>query len=127
MQTSRENNPGAIRDVEQLEEVLSEPTPLVIETMGRMKGDVIVLGVGGKMGPTLARMMKRGADAAGSPKRIIGVARFSSPGLPQRLHGVGIEPLQCDLLDRAQIARLPEVENVVYMAGMKFGATGNEP
>src|SRR5439155_7014341 len=72
-------------------------------------------------------MMKRGADAAGSPKRIIGVARFSSPGLPQRLHDVGIEPLQCDLLDRAQIARLPEVENVVYMAGMKFGATGNEP
>jgi nucleoside-diphosphate-sugar epimerase len=127
MDTKPTQAPNTIRDVEHLEDLLSEPTPGVIQTMARMKGDVIVLGVGGKMGPTLARMMKRAADAAAKPKRIIGVARFSSPGLPQRLHDVGIEPVQCDLLDRAQIDQLPEVENVVYMAGMKFGSTGNEP
>jgi hypothetical protein len=115
-----------IADVEQLEEMLSRPTPEVVETIRRLEGDLIVLGVGGKIGPTLARMARRASDAAGSKRRIIGVARFSSPGLPQRLESWGIETIRCDLLDRRQLESLPEVHNVLHLAAMKFGSTGQE-
>jgi hypothetical protein len=115
-----------IADVEQLEEMLSRPTPEVVQTMRRLEGDLIVLGVGGKIGPTLARMARRASDAAGTMRRIIGVARFSSPELPQRLHSWGIETIRCDLLDRRQLQALPEVPNVLYLAAMKFGSTGQE-
>jgi len=115
-----------IEDVEQLEEMLSRPTPEVVESMRRMQGDLIVLGVGGKIGPSLARMARRASDAAGVPRRILGVARFSSPDLPHQLQAYGIEPLRCDLLNRDELARLPDVPNVLYLAAMKFGSTGNE-
>jgi hypothetical protein len=115
-----------IDDVEQLEELLSRPTPEVVETMRRLDGDLIVLGVGGKIGPTLARMARRASDAAGSKRRIIGVARFSSPELPRRLESWGIETIRCDLLDRRQLETLPEVHSVLYLAAMKFGSTGQE-
>ena len=95
--------------------------------MRRLAGDLIVLGVGGKIGPTLARMARRASDAAGIRRRILGVARFSSPELRGRLDAGGIETIPCDLLDRAQLARLPEVPNVLYLAAMKFGSTGQEP
>jgi nucleoside-diphosphate-sugar epimerase len=78
------------------------------------------------MGPSLARMIRRAADAAGVKKRVLGVSRFSSAQLPQQLQHWGIETLPCDLLDPAQLARLPDVPNVVYMAGMKFGTTGQQ-
>jgi len=116
-----------IEDVEQLEELLSRPTPEVIDLMRRLEGDVIVLGVGGKIGPSLARMARRASDAAGVRRRVIGVARFSAPDLPGRLEAHGIETIRCDLLDRSQLDRLPEVPNVLYLAAMKFGATGQEP
>src|SRR5262249_1779650 len=116
----------AIRTVEQLDDLLSAPTPGAIETLGRLEGDLLVLGVGGKMGPTLARMAKRASDAAGVHRRVIGVARFSSADVEARLRGWGIETVRCDLLDPAQLARLPDVPNVVYMVVMKFGATGQE-
>lgn len=115
-----------VPDLHQLEELLSEPTEGVIDTVGRLKGDVIVLGVGGKMGPSLARMLRRGADAAGESRRVIGVSRFSSPELPRQLDGWGIETIAADLLDSEALARLPNVPNVVYMAGMKFGSTGQQ-
>jgi nucleoside-diphosphate-sugar epimerase len=115
-----------IRDVEQLEELLSRPTPAVVAAMGRLEGDLIVLGVGGKIGPTLARMARRASDLSGVRRRVIGAARFSSPGLQQRLEAQGIETICCDLLDRAQLDRLPEVPNVLYLAAMKFGSTGQE-
>jgi hypothetical protein len=117
--------PETIRDVEQLEDLLSEPTPSVIDTFGRLDGDLILLGVAGKMGPTLARMARRASDATGVRRRIIGVARFSSGG-EEDLQRHGIETIRCDLLDPAQLDRLPEAANVIYMAGMKFGATGQE-
>jgi nucleoside-diphosphate-sugar epimerase len=116
-----------IQTVEQLEELLSEPTPGAIETLGRMKGDLILLGVNGKMGPTLARMAKRASEAAGIGRRIIGVARFSSGKGESYLQSGGIETIACDLLDPAQLGKLPNVENVIFMAGMKFGSTGKEP
>ena len=89
----------SIRDIEQLETLLSEPNQGVVEMMRRLPGDILVLGVGGKMGPTLARMARRAADAAGAGRRVIGVARFSSPGLEERLRSHGVETIRADLLD----------------------------
>jgi nucleoside-diphosphate-sugar epimerase len=115
-----------IENVEHLEELLSEPTPGVVETMARLDGDLLVLGVGGKMGPTLIRMARRASDLAGVRRRVFGVSRFSSSDLESQLRRDGVETIRCDLLDYGQLDALPEVPNVVFMAGMKFGATGQE-
>ena len=115
-----------IQDLEQLEDRLSEPTPEVVQALGRLEGDLIVLGVAGKMGPSLARMARRASDLAGTRRRIIGVARFSSAGLEAELQRHGIETIRCDLLDEQAVQRLPDAPNVLYLAGMKFGATGQE-
>ncbi|MCX7886813.1 MAG: NAD(P)-dependent oxidoreductase [Verrucomicrobiae bacterium] len=112
-----------IRTIEQLEERLSEPTPGVIETLRQLPGDVAVLGVGGKMGPTLARMVRRAINALGRRDRVFGIARFSTPGLGAQLQRHGVEPIACDLLDREAVARLPDTANVIFMAGQKFGTT----
>src|SRR5262249_23133270 len=117
---------NSIRDETQLEDLLSVPTEGVVRTMGTLAGDVIVLGVAGKMGPTLARMAKRASSAAGVKRRVIGVSRFSSPRLLSRLEDWGVETVRADLLDGNALAALPDAENVVYMAGMKFGSTGQE-
>src|SRR5215475_8371403 len=116
----------SIRDEAHLEELLSEPTEGVVGAMKNLAGDIAVLGAAGKMGPTLARMAKRASDAAGIKRRVIGASRFSSSTLERRLADWGVETIRCDLLDRSALAALPEVENVVYMAGMKFGSTGQE-
>jgi nucleoside-diphosphate-sugar epimerase len=117
------NNSTSIQDVAQLEDVLSEPTEGVIRTLGSLDGDILVLGAAGKMGPTLARMAKRASDAAGVKRRVIGASRFSSPALKNQLQVWGVEPVRCDLLDPASLAKLPDAANVVFMAGMKFGCT----
>lgn len=109
-----------------LEERLSAPTPAVVDLFTRLSGDVLVLGVAGKMGPTLARMAKRASDEASSTRRIVGVARFSNPAERDKLESWGVETMRGDLLDESFVRTLPDAENVVYMAGMKFGATGNE-
>lgn len=116
-----------IGNIDQLEDNLSEPTPGVIETMRRLPGDVAVLGVGGKMGPTLARMIRRASDAAGVSRKVFGVSRFSTPQLPDQLRSYGVEPVAANLLDRAELAKLPDTPNVVFMAGMKFGSSNQEP
>jgi len=115
-----------IRDVGELDDLLSLPSLQLVEAMGQLEGDLVVLGVGGKMGPTLARMAKRASDMAGISRRVIGVSRFSSSTLPAQLNAWGIETHACDLLDRAAYADLPDATNVVFMAGMKFGSTGQE-
>jgi nucleoside-diphosphate-sugar epimerase len=107
-------------DAGALEEFMTRPTPELSADLARAEGDLIVLGVGGKMGPTLARLAKRAAPH----KRVIGVARFSEQGLQKKLEDQGIECLPCDLLDRAALERLPRPKNVVFMAGHKFGASG---
>src|SRR5437588_3289083 len=107
---------ATIQTEEQLEDLLSEPTPEVIQTLGRLPGDILFLGVAGKMGPTLARMARRASDAAGVRRRVIGVARFSSGGA-EALHAHGIETVRCDLLDESQAGRLPDAANVVLMTG----------
>ena len=120
-----QNYPDEITSVEQLEDMLSTPTPEVIEYFSRLKGDILLLGVGGKIGPSLARMAKRAADLAGVRTRVIGVSRFSSHDLPQTLEAHGIETIRGDLLDAQFLAKLPRVENVIFMAGKKFGSTEN--
>jgi nucleoside-diphosphate-sugar epimerase len=107
--------------VEALEEFMTRPTPALEADLTRAPGDILVLGVGGKMGPTLARMAKRAAPQ----RRVIGVARFSEPGLRDKLGAWGVECIACDLLERAALERLPRAPNVVFMAGHKFGAAGN--
>jgi nucleoside-diphosphate-sugar epimerase len=119
--------PAAIRDVEHLEDLLSEPSAAAIEAMRRVDGDILILGVAGKMGPTLARMARRALDAAGASGRVIGVARFSSPGLQTAIERHGVETIRCDLLDEDALERLPDAANVIFMAGRKFGSTGDEP
>ncbi|WP_439563573.1 NAD-dependent epimerase/dehydratase family protein [Microcella sp.] len=98
------------------------PTPETIADLAALDGDVIVLGVAGKMGLGLARLIKRAAPA----KRVIGVARFSEPGSEESLQRHGVETIRCDLLDRDAVAKLPKVKNVIYMAGLKFDAKGRE-
>ena len=116
-----------IRDVDHLDDLLSTPTPGVVDAFARLDGDLIVLGVAGKMGPTLAWMARRAFDAAGrSDRRVLGVARFSEPGRESWLLDRGIEPIRSDLLEPDALGRLPEVANVVSMFAMKFGATGQE-
>jgi len=115
-----------ILNVDALEDRLSAPPPEVVETLARMQGDLILLGVGGKMGPSLARMAKRASDLAGVKRAVTGVARFSSPRLREWLERHGIQTLACDLLDPSAWEQMPDTPNVLYLAGMKFGSTGQE-
>jgi nucleoside-diphosphate-sugar epimerase len=117
------NTPARFDDVAGLEEFMTRPSAALIEDMARVTGDIIVLGVGGKMGPTLARAAKRAAPG----KRVIGVARFSTPLLRAQLESHGIECISINLLDRGQLEALPDCANVVFMAGRKFGATDDQP
>ncbi len=114
---TRATLPSQIADEAALEELLSRPSQALIDDLRRLDGDILILGVGGKVGPTLARLAKRAAPT----KRIVGVARFSDPAVRSRLEAWGIETVACDLLDRAAVAALPQLPNVIFMAGKKFG------
>jgi nucleoside-diphosphate-sugar epimerase len=111
---------------QQLEDVLSRPTQADADAMRELQGDVIVLGAGGKMGPSLLRLMRRAANDAGVKKRIIAVARFSDKSLPAALQTDGIETIAADLLEDGALEKLPDVPNVIFMAARKFGTTGSE-
>jgi nucleoside-diphosphate-sugar epimerase len=112
------NLPAGFGDVEALEEFMTRPSAELERELAGID-EIMVLGVGGKMGPTLARLARR------ARKRVIGVARFSEQGLREKLESWGVECLACDLLDRASLERLPRTRHVVFMAGHKFGASGN--
>ena len=114
--------PDRFRDVAHLEEVMTAPGAELVAELERVPGDLIILGIGGKIGPTLARLARRAAPG----KRVVGVARFSEPGLRDQLAGWGIECIAADLLDRAQVDALPKLPNVIFMAGRKFGSAGHE-
>lgn len=122
--TSSSAWPAAIADVVQLEELLSRPTPSLLAALQSLDSDLVVLGVSGKMGPTLARMAKRAIDELGLPYKVYGVARFSQPDSRAPLEAAGVQTITCDLLDRAALAQLPDSRNVIFMAGQKFGTTG---
>lgn len=112
--------------IENLYHELIKPSTALIEDITTLAGDIIILGVGGKMGPSLAKLAKQSIDLAGVQKKVIGVARFSEPELRRELDAAGIETHAADLLDDEQLQRLPNVENVLYLAGTKFGTTGKE-
>jgi nucleoside-diphosphate-sugar epimerase len=114
--------PTHFRDVDHLEDVMTAPSPVLAAELAALAGDVIILGVGGKIGPTLARLARRAAPS----KRVVGVARFSEPGVREKLVDWGIECIEADLLDRGQVEALPKLANVIFMAGRKFGASANE-
>ncbi len=117
-----EQLPARFETEEDLDEFMSRPSADVVEDLQDVPGDIIILGVAGKMGPTLARMAKRALP----DRRIVGVARFSQPALKDYLERHGIETIVADLLDREQVARLPKLPNMVFMAGRKFGSSGSE-
>src|SRR6476661_7328577 len=106
---------------------LLQPSDDLVTDIAGIDGDIIILGVGGKMGPGLANVAKQAIAKAGISKKMIGVARFSEPGLQKRLQKDGIETLNADLLNDDQLFALPDVKNVLYLAGTKFGTSGNEP
>ena len=121
MLLSRDNLPDKIVDIEALDELLCRPSQALIDDLNKVDGDIMILGVAGKMGPTLAGLAK----AALPNRRIIGVARFSEAGVEDWLRARGIETIHCDLLDETALNALPKAPNIIFMAGRKFGAEGN--
>jgi nucleoside-diphosphate-sugar epimerase len=113
--------PETIPDIAALDDLLCRPTQALIDDLAKVDGDIMILGVAGKMGPTLAGLAK----AAQPDRRVIGVARFSDPDARTWLEARGIETLSCDLMDEAAIATLPKAPNIIFMAGRKFGAEGD--
>lgn len=118
--------PKQIRNEAELEELLAMPSADLIEMMKRLDGDIMILGIAGKMGVTMGRLAANAIHAAGAAKKVIGVARFSRPEDRAKLESWGIETIACDLLDRESVNRLPQVRNVIFMAGRKFGTDGSE-
>lgn len=119
------NYPGKLLNEEQLEELLSRPSEQVIELFKKLEGDVIFLGIAGKIGPSIARMAKRASDEAGVSRRIIGVSRFRNVHEQKEIEIFGIETIRGDLLNPDFIKSLPQVKNVIFLAGMKFGSEDN--
>jgi nucleoside-diphosphate-sugar epimerase len=115
-----------IETEEQLELELSRPYPETVEQFRSIGGDCLVLGAGGKMGPTLCRLLKNACEAAGSERRIYAVSRFSDSDVREHLESAGIQTIQADLIDRSAYAELPDAANVFFLAGMKFGASVQE-
>ena len=111
---------------EKLNELLTTPSDKLVADIAKIKGDIMILGAGGKMGPTLAILAKNAIVKAGIEKRVIAVSRFSDQIALDLLHSNGVETISCDLLDHESLEALPEVENVIYMAGRKFGTDGQE-
>ncbi len=117
--------PDKIASEAVLEDILSTPTAESVKMFSGLEGDIMFLGIGGKIGPTLAKMAKRAIDAADVEKRIYGVALFESEEQRKQLEHIGIETFHGDLLDTEFINSLPKVKNVFFLAGMKFGSEDN--
>ncbi len=117
--------PDKIKNEAELEELLSRPSAETVELFKKLDGDILFMGIAGKIGPSLAHMAKRACLEAGIKKRIIGVSRFSNPAEKDLIESWGIDTIQGDLLDRKYLESLPKVKNVFFLAGMKFGSEEN--
>ena len=117
-------HPERIESEEQLDDLLSQPTEEDVATVSRLEPDILILGAGGKMGPSLAQRVRRAAALAGGGSRVLAVSRFSSADARSRLEADGISTLACDLLNPAAIKGLPQFPNVLFLAGRKFGTVG---
>lgn len=105
---------------------MTEPSPALIQAVGQLKGDLMVLGAGGKIGPAMAIKAKRALQAAGSNARVYAVSLFDYSDAPETMRQAGVEVIEADLSDAGRLAELPEAENIIYMVGKKFGTAGNE-
>jgi len=115
-----------MENLDRIRNYLVEPSDALVEKFKDLDGDILILGIGGKMGPDMAKMAKNAIDRAGIKKKVIGVSRFSSGNLRQELEDYGIETIACDLLEEKELNSLPDVKNIIYMAGKKFGTVGSE-
>ncbi|NUO55177.1 MAG: NAD(P)-dependent oxidoreductase [Hamadaea sp.] len=115
-----------MRSLTELEERLSRPRDALVEDLRKLDGDLLILGAGGKLGPSLVRLALRGVAAAGTGARVIAVSRFSEPGLADALRSEGAEVIPADVADDAALAALPDAANVVFLVGAKFGTSGRE-
>ncbi len=118
--------PHGFQNEDALEAFMTTPYPELIDFMRRLEGDLMILGAGGKMGPTLARLARRACDEAGVARRIMAVSRYSDPAARASVERHGIEAIPCDLLDPDAVAGLPRARNIIFMAGRKFGEVGSE-
>ena len=114
-------------ELAQLEQELLKPSDALVADMKSLKGDIMLLGVAGKMGPSMAKLARRATEMAGVDRRIIGVSRFSDKDAQLELNASGIETIAADLLNEDDLASLPDAPNILYLAGQKFGTTGKEP
>lgn len=112
--------------MEKIYQAMLAPSDALVNDITGIEGDIILLGVGGKMGPAMARLAKAAVNKAGINKKIIGISRFSETGLEAELNGLGIETISANLLNDAELQNLPTAKNVIYLAGQKFGTTGKE-
>lgn len=115
-----------MKNLMELEQAFTKPSPELIRDIKKISGDILILGIGGKMGPGMGKLAIDAITSAGVKKRVIGVSRFSDNKVRTELDTYGIETISCDLLDDSQLEALPQVENVIFLAGNKFGTTGRE-
>ncbi|NUR74305.1 MAG: NAD(P)-dependent oxidoreductase [Hamadaea sp.] len=115
-----------MRSLTELEERLSRPRDGLVDDLRKLEGDILILGAGGKLGPSLVRLALRGVAAAGTSAKVIAVSRFSEPGLADALRSEGAEVISADVADDAALAALPDAANVVFLVGAKFGTSGRE-
>lgn len=117
--------PEFINSADELNEIMTAPTPPVIDTMREMSGDLMILGAGGKMGISLSILAKRASESAGVERRVIAISRFSSGSSKNELRDAGVEAQSFDLMNFEKVRKLPDVQNVIYMIGTKFGSAEN--
>ena len=111
---------------ELLNEMLTQPSEQLIQCMARLEGDIMVLGAGGKMGPDICVLAKKASDAAGVKRKVYAVSRFSDKGAEKQLNDHQVQTISMDLLQPGNLDKLPDCENIIFMAGKKFGTAGNE-
>lgn len=121
-----DTKPKLIEDESQLDALLASPQDALVDFMGSLDGDLMILGIAGKMGVSLGQLAVAAIQKAGVEKTVYGVARFSDPAARVKLESAGVKTIECDLLDRTTLAELPQVGNVVFMAGRKFGTAGDQ-
>ena len=120
------NIPDIIASEAELEALLTQPDERLVSMMRSLEGDIMILGIGGKMGLTLGSLAVNAVRKAGVDKEVIGVSRFSDPDARQQLEDGGLKTVTCDLLEPKEVAELPTARNIIYMAGRKFGTAGAE-
>ena len=114
-----------ITNEQELDELMSRPRRILIEFMKSVTSPLVILGAGGKMGPTLAILARRAALEAGNSLKIIAISRFSDPEVRQNLERQGVHTLSVDLMERSSYEQLPDASHVIYLIGLKFGTSLN--